>query len=83
PIYCTANAIDSINGHHHHPEWNFKVVKTGDTLDIGNGKQLIFAVSRSQFAGEFLSASDSKTDNLAKSLSASCRFFAASVALLG
>lgn len=22
PIYCTANAIDSINGHHHHPEWN-------------------------------------------------------------
>jgi flavorubredoxin len=24
PIYCTANAIDSINGHHHHPEWNFK-----------------------------------------------------------
>ncbi len=42
PIYCTANAIDSINGHHHHPEWNFHVVKTGDTLDIGNGKQLIF-----------------------------------------
>lgn len=41
PIYCTANAIDSINGHHHH-RWNFNVVKTGDTLDIGNGKQLIF-----------------------------------------
>lgn len=43
PIYCTANAIDSINGHHHHPEWNFNVVKTGDTLDIGNGKQLILS----------------------------------------
>lgn len=42
PIYCTENAIDSINGHHHHPEWHFNVVKTGDTLDIGNGKQLIF-----------------------------------------
>ncbi|HGP3619852.1 TPA: anaerobic nitric oxide reductase flavorubredoxin [Yersinia enterocolitica] len=42
PIYCTTNAIDSINGHHHHPEWNFITVKTGDTLDIGNGKQLIF-----------------------------------------
>ena len=42
PIYCTTNAIDSINGHHHHPEWNFHTVKTGDTLDIGNGKQLIF-----------------------------------------
>ena len=42
PIYCTENAIDSITGLHHHPEWNFNVVKTGDTLDIGNGKQLIF-----------------------------------------
>ena len=42
PIYCTTNAIDSINGHHHHPEWNFHTVKTGDALDIGNGKQLIF-----------------------------------------
>ena len=42
PIYCTENAIDSITGHHHHPEWNFNVVKTGDTLDLGNGKQLVF-----------------------------------------
>jgi len=42
PIYCTENAIDSITGHHHHPEWNFNIVKTGDSLDLGNGKQLIF-----------------------------------------
>lgn len=42
PIYCTTNAIDSINGHHHHPEWHFHTVKTGDSLDIGNGKKLIF-----------------------------------------
>ena len=42
PIYCTKAAIDSIVGYHHHPEWNFKAVKTGDTIDIGNGKQLIF-----------------------------------------
>ncbi len=42
PIYCTENAIDSIVGHHHHPEWNFNPIKTGDALDIGNGKQLIF-----------------------------------------
>lgn len=42
PIYCTKAAIDSITGHHHHPEWNFNVVKTGDTIDIGNGKALIF-----------------------------------------
>ncbi|MGR5369175.1 anaerobic nitric oxide reductase flavorubredoxin, partial [Photobacterium damselae] len=32
PIYCTANAIDSSVGHHHHPEWNFNEVKTGDSL---------------------------------------------------
>ncbi|EGQ9764711.1 anaerobic nitric oxide reductase flavorubredoxin [Vibrio alginolyticus] len=42
PIYCTEAAIDSIVGHHHHPEWNFKTVKTGDSIDIGNGKQLVF-----------------------------------------
>ena len=42
PIYCTENAIDSIVGHHHQPDWNFKTVKTGDSLDIGNGKQLVF-----------------------------------------
>ncbi|MDO2949956.1 anaerobic nitric oxide reductase flavorubredoxin [Aeromonas simiae] len=42
PIYCTHNAIDSITGHHHHPEWNFHPVKTGDSLDLGNGKQLVF-----------------------------------------
>lgn len=42
PIYCTNNALDSIVGHHHHPEWNFHPVRTGDTLDIGNGKALVF-----------------------------------------
>lgn len=41
PIYCTANAVKSLKGQYHQ-DWNFKVVKTGDTLDIGNGKQLIF-----------------------------------------
>jgi len=41
PIYCTANGVNSIKGHYH-KNWNFQVVKTGDTLDIGNGKQLIF-----------------------------------------
>ncbi len=42
PIYCTANAVKSLTGQYHHPEWNFNVVKTGDELDIGNGKKLIF-----------------------------------------
>lgn len=46
PIYCTANAVKSLTGQFHHPEWNFNVVKTGDTLDIGNGKQLVFVEMR-------------------------------------
>ncbi|HZX20758.1 MAG TPA: anaerobic nitric oxide reductase flavorubredoxin [Clostridia bacterium] len=41
PIYCTANAVKSLKGQYHQ-DWNFNVVKTGDKLDIGNGKELIF-----------------------------------------
>lgn len=46
PIYCTANAVKSIEGQYGKKGWNFHVVKTGDTLDIGNGKQLIFVEMR-------------------------------------
>lgn len=46
PIYCTANAVKSLTGQYKHPEWNYKVVKTGDAIDIGNGKQLIFMEMR-------------------------------------
>jgi len=45
PIYCTANGVKSIKGHYH-KDWNFQVVKTGDMLDIGNDKQLIFVEMR-------------------------------------
>lgn len=41
PIYCTENGVKSLKGHYHQ-DWNFKTVKTGDKLDIGNGKELIF-----------------------------------------
>jgi flavorubredoxin len=41
PIYCTANAVKSLKGQYHQ-DWNFHVVKTGDMLEIGNGKELIF-----------------------------------------
>ena len=41
PIYCTSNALKSLKGHYHQ-DWNFVPVKTGDTLDIGNGKKLVF-----------------------------------------
>ena len=46
PIYCTANAVKSLVGQYHQPDWNFKVVKTGDSVDIGNGKKLIFVEMR-------------------------------------
>lgn len=41
PVYCTKNGIKSLKGHYH-KDWNFIPVKTGDKLDIGNGKTLIF-----------------------------------------
>lgn len=46
PIYCTANAVKSLVGQYHHPEWNYNIVKTGDSLDIGNGKKLVFLEMR-------------------------------------
>lgn len=40
PIYCTKNGVKSLKGHYHQ-DWNFNVVKTGDTLSLGE-KELIF-----------------------------------------
>ena len=42
PVYCTANAVKSLEGQYGKRGWNFQVVHTGDTLEIGNGKKLIF-----------------------------------------
>ena len=41
PIYCTANGVKSLKGQFHQ-DWDLHVVKTGDKLSIGNGKELIF-----------------------------------------
>ncbi len=41
PLYCSKNAVKSLRGQYHQ-DWNFQVVKTGDKLDIGNGKELVF-----------------------------------------
>ncbi|NDL67869.1 anaerobic nitric oxide reductase flavorubredoxin [Anaerotalea alkaliphila] len=41
PVYCTANGVKSLKGQYHQ-DWNFQVVKTGDRLDVGNGKELVF-----------------------------------------
>lgn len=45
PVYCTANAVKSLKGQYHE-DWNFKVVKTGDELALGNGKKLVFVEAR-------------------------------------
>ncbi len=42
PIYCTATAVKFIEGQYGKRGWNFHVVKTGDSVEIGNGKKLIF-----------------------------------------
>jgi flavorubredoxin len=46
PIYCTAQAVKSIEGQYGKRGWDFHVVKTGDSIDIGNGKKLIFIEMR-------------------------------------
>ncbi|SHJ81574.1 Flavorubredoxin [Dethiosulfatibacter aminovorans DSM 17477] len=45
PIYCTTNAVKSLKGQYHR-DWNLNVVKTGDSIDIGNGKSLVFVEMR-------------------------------------
>lgn len=40
PIYCSKNGVKSLKGLYHQ-DWNFQVVKTGDTLSLGS-KELIF-----------------------------------------
>lgn len=42
PIYCTSQCVKSLEGQYGKRGWNFKVVKTGDSVEIGNGKKLIF-----------------------------------------
>ena len=41
PVYCTANGVKSLKGTYHQ-DWDFRVVKTGDTLDLGAGLTLTF-----------------------------------------
>ncbi|KJS87287.1 MAG: metallo-beta-lactamase [Peptococcaceae bacterium BICA1-8] len=40
PIYCTKKGAEMIK-QHFHKDWNFKIVKTGDTIDLGEYK-LVF-----------------------------------------
>lgn len=42
PIYCTENAVKGFGKHYDTAGWNFKVIKSGETLSLGNGKTLAF-----------------------------------------
>ncbi len=42
PIYCTETAVKFIEGQYGKKDWDFRTVKTGDSLDIGIGKDLVF-----------------------------------------
>ncbi len=44
PIYCTANGKKIIQGHHH-KDWNFVEVKTGDRLNLGK-REIVFIEAR-------------------------------------
>ena len=41
PIYCTKNGADIIKKHFHREDMNFQIVKTGDSINIGN-YELVF-----------------------------------------
>lgn len=42
PVYCTENAVKSLTGQYGDRGWDLRVVKTGDKVSVGNGKELIF-----------------------------------------
>lgn len=42
PIYCTENAVKGFGKHYDTNGWNFKTVKSLDTLSLGNNKTLVF-----------------------------------------
>jgi flavorubredoxin len=44
PIYCSKNGAMMIKKHYH-KDWNFQVVKTGDTVDLGKNKLVFVEMS--------------------------------------
>ncbi len=68
PIYCTANAVKSIEGQYGKRGWNFKVVKTGDSVGIGKGKTaegLNYSINQEKYLKIFLSDPYVPIDNSA------------------
>lgn len=45
PVYCSNAGEKSLQGQYHE-EWNFVTVKTGDKIDLGGGKELVFVEAK-------------------------------------
>lgn len=45
PVYCSSAGVKSLRGQYH-GEWNFQPVKTGDKIDLGGGKELVFVEAK-------------------------------------
>jgi anaerobic nitric oxide reductase flavorubredoxin len=45
PVYCTSAGVKSLRGQYHE-DWNLKPVKTGDKIDLGGGKELVFVEAK-------------------------------------
>ena len=45
PVYCSNAGVKSLQGQYHE-EWNFIPVKTGDKIDLGGGKELVFVEAK-------------------------------------
>ncbi|MBM4235897.1 MAG: anaerobic nitric oxide reductase flavorubredoxin [Firmicutes bacterium] len=45
PVYCSHAGVKSLKGQYHE-EWNFIPVKTGDKIDLGGGKELVFVEAK-------------------------------------
>lgn len=45
PVYCSSAGVKSLRGQYHE-DWNFQPVKTGDKLDLGGGRELVFVEAK-------------------------------------
>ncbi len=45
PVYCSNAGTKSLQGQYHE-EWNFVTVKTGDKIDLGGEKELVFVEAK-------------------------------------
>jgi anaerobic nitric oxide reductase flavorubredoxin len=45
PVYCSSAGVKSLRGQYHE-DWNFQPVKTGDKIELGDGRELVFVEAK-------------------------------------